>query len=112
MYPFDRVNTVHKLSRYEFDSGIRTIQRKDEPSNMALLLSLTQDLTKQDKRKIITIFLTMTIGLPIYVALMSLTGIIDLPMTTFTLGLSAIIGFVMFLLVMMPAYLLGNKITS
>jgi hypothetical protein len=54
----------------------------------------------------------MTIGLPIYVVLMSLTGIIDMSITTFSLGLTAIIGFVMFLLVMMPAALLGSKISS
>ena len=79
---------------------------------MALSSSLTSDLTEQDKRKIITIFFIMTIGLPIYVVLMSLTGIIDMPITTFSLGLTAIIGFVMFLLVMMPAALLGSKISS
>lgn len=79
---------------------------------MAFPLSLTQDLTKQDKRKIATIFLTMTIGLPVYVAIMSLSGIIDVPTTPFFLGFTSIIGFVMSLLVMMPAYLFGNKITT
>ena len=79
---------------------------------MSLSSSLTSDLTEQDKRKIITIFFIMTIGLPIYVVLMSLTGIIDMSITTFSLGLTAIIGFVMFLLVMMPAALLGSKISS
>jgi hypothetical protein len=79
---------------------------------MALLSSLTQDLTNQDKRKIGTIVLTMTFGLPIYTALMSLTGIIDVPTTAFFLAFTSAIGFVMSLLVMMPAYLLGNKITS
>jgi hypothetical protein len=78
---------------------------------MALLSSLTQDLTKQDKRKMAAIVLTMTLGLPIYAALMSLTGIIDVPTTAFFLGFTAAIGFGMSLLVMMPAYLLGNKIT-
>lgn len=78
---------------------------------MALLSSLTQDLTKQDKRKMAAIVLTMTLGLPIYVALMSLTGIIDVPTTTLFLGFTSAIGFGMSLLVMMPAYLLGNKIT-
>jgi len=78
---------------------------------MALLSSLTQDLTKQDKRKMAAIALTMTLGLPIYVVLMSLTGIIDVPTTAFFLGFTSAIGFGMSLLVMMPAYLLGNKIT-
>ena len=79
---------------------------------MALLSSLTRDLTEQDKRKIATIFLTMTVGLPIYTALMSLVGIIDVPVTASLLGLTAVIGFAMFLLVMMPAYLLGNEVAS
>lgn len=70
---------------------------------------LTQDLTKQDKRKIITIVLTLTLGLPVYTALISLAGVIDVPMTVSFLGITSIIGFVMSLL-MMPAYLLGNKI--
>lgn len=78
---------------------------------MGHLSSLTQDLTKQDKRKIATIVLVMTTGLPVYVAFMSLTGVIDVPMTTFFLGLTPIIGFVMSLLAIIPAYLLGNKMT-
>jgi hypothetical protein len=53
----------------------------------------------------------MTTGLPVYVAFMSLTGVIDVPMTTFFLGLTPIIGFVMSLLAIIPAYLLGNKMT-
>jgi len=57
------------------------------------------------------IVLTMTLGLPIYVVLMYLTGIIDVPTTAFFLGFTSAIGFGMSLLVMMPAYLLGNKIT-
>ena len=78
---------------------------------MALLSSLTQDLTNQDKRKMAVIVLTMTLGLPIYVALMSFTEIIDVPTTASFLGFTSAIGFGMSLLVMMPAYLLGNKIT-
>jgi hypothetical protein len=78
---------------------------------MAHLSSLTQDLTKQDKRKIATIVLVMTTGLPVYVVFMSLTGVIDVPMTTFFLGLTPIIGFVMSLLAIIPAYLLGSKMT-
>jgi len=58
---------------------------------MGHLSSLTQDLTKQDKRKIATIVLVMTTGLPVYVAFMSLTGVIDVPMTTFFLGLTPIV---------------------
>lgn len=53
----------------------------------------------------------MTIGLPVYTALMSLSGVIDVPMTVSFLGITSTIGFVMSLL-MMLAYLLGNKITS
>ena len=79
---------------------------------MALLSSLTQDLTKQDKRKMAAIVLTMTLGLPIYVALMSLTGIIDVSTTALFLGFTSAIGFGMSLLVMIPSYLLGNKIIS
>jgi len=78
---------------------------------MAHLSSLTQELTKQDKRKIATIVLVMTIGLPVYVVFMSFTGIIDVPMTPFFLGLTPIIGFVMSLLAIIPSYLLGNKMT-
>lgn len=78
---------------------------------MAYLSSLTQDLTKKDKRKIATIVLVMTIGLPVYVAFMSLTGVINVPMTTFFFGLTPIVGFMMSLLAIIPAYLLGNKMT-
>lgn len=78
---------------------------------MAHLFSLTQDLTKQDKRKIATIVLVMTTGLPVYVVFMSLTGVIDVPMTTFFIGLAPIVGFMMSLLAIIPAYLLGNKMT-
>jgi hypothetical protein len=78
---------------------------------MAHLSSLTQDQTKQDKRKIATIVLVMTTGLPVYVVFMSLTGVIDVPMTTFFIGLAPIVGFMMSLLAIIPAYLLGNKMT-
>jgi len=78
---------------------------------MTHLSSLTQDQTKQDKRKIATIVLVMTTGLPVYVVFMSLTGVIDVPMTTFFIGLAPIVGFMMSLLAIIPAYLLGNKMT-
>ncbi|OYR68818.1 hypothetical protein DJ78_12485 [Halorubrum ezzemoulense] len=78
---------------------------------MTHLSSLTQDQTKQDKRKIATIVLVMTTGLPVYVVFMSLTGVIDVPMTTFFIGLAPIVGFLMSLLAIIPAYLLGNKMT-
>ena len=78
---------------------------------MALPFALTRDLTDQDRRKLATIVLTMTIGLPVYTVLMSLTGIIDVPMTSLFLGLTSIIGFVMSLL-MMLSYLIANNFTS
>jgi hypothetical protein len=53
----------------------------------------------------------MTTGLPVYVVFMSLTGVIDVPMTTFFLGLAPIVGFLMSLLAIILAYLLGNKMT-
>ena len=84
---------------------------ESESSNMTHLSSLTQDQTKQDKRKIATIVLVMTTGLPVYVVFLSLTGVIDVPMTTFFIGLAPIVGFMMSLLAIIPAYLLGNKMT-
>ena len=78
---------------------------------MTHLSSLTQDQTKQDKRKIATIVLVMTTGLPVYVVFLSLTGVIDVPMTTFFIGLAPIVGFLMSLLAIILAYLLGNKMT-
>lgn len=76
------------------------------------LSSLVRDLTAQDKRKIATIVLTMTIGLPVYTVFMSLTGIIDVPITTSLIGVTFGIGVVFSLVVMIPAYLFGNTITS
>ncbi|TKX52429.1 hypothetical protein EXE44_05395 [Halorubrum sp. SS7] len=78
---------------------------------MALLSSLTRDLTEQDGRKIATIVSTMTVGLPVYTALMSLTGVIDIPTTARFLAITSLIGFAMSLL-MIFAYLLGNKVTA
>lgn len=77
---------------------------------MALPLSLIQDLTRQDKRKMAAIVLTMTIGLPVYVALMSLSGVMDMPTTAFFVGFTAIIGFGMSLL-MLLTYVIANKFT-
>jgi len=110
-HPSDGVKEIHKLSRYEFNNRTRTIQRKDILGYMALPSSLTQDLTTQDKRKMAVIVLTMAIGLPAYAVLMSIAGITDVPLTASFLGFTSIIGVLMSLLVMMPAYLLGNKIT-
>lgn len=78
---------------------------------MALPSALTRDLTDRDKRKLATIVLTMTLGLPVYTVLMSVTGIIDVPVTSFFLGLTSVIGFVMSLL-MVSFYLLANTFTA
>ena len=78
---------------------------------MALPSALTRDLTDQDRRKLATIVLTMTIGLPVYTVLMSLTGIIDVPVTSFFLGFTATVGFAMSLL-MTLSYLIANNFTA